>query len=51
VPWTAQRSRTARRRLRVIEVLSVTSAIRRISARHMGWGQGKRDAPVGFGRG
>ena len=31
VPWTAQRSRTAKRRLRMIEARSVMNAIRRIS--------------------
>jgi len=41
VPWTAQRSRTAKRRLRLIEALSVTKAIRRISARHTGQTSGK----------
>jgi len=32
VPWTAQRSRTAKRRLRLIEARSVTKAMMRISA-------------------
>jgi hypothetical protein len=41
VPWTAQRSRTAKRRLRLIEALSVMNAISRTSLWQTGQASGK----------